>query len=101
MSEERLLKVAEVAVTVDSSVQTINGWYKWKKENPDHELAKLLPDYIVKGGKRTRYWNQSDIWQILQFKKSIPQGCKGILGSVTQRYTASYKKKQAEKEKNS
>ena len=87
MSEERMLKVQEVAVAVDSSVQTINGWYKWKMENPDHELAKLLPDYYRdEGGKRTRYWNQSDVWRLIQFKKSIPQGCRGIMGSVTQRY---------------
>lgn len=73
MSEERLMKVQEVAVAIDSSVQSINGWYKWKKENPDHELAKLLPDYTrEEGGKRTRFWKQSDIWQIMQFKKSLP-----------------------------
>ena len=93
MAEDRLLKVAEVAVTIDSSVQTINGWYKFKKENPENELAKLLPDYIVQGGKRTRYWRQSDIWMMLQFKKSIPQGCKGIMGSVTQKYCKKNPKK--------
>ena len=92
MSEKKL-KVQEVAVAIDSSVQSINGWYKWKKENPDHELAKLLPDYTRdEGGKRTRYWNQSDVWKLIQFKKSIPQGCKGILGSVTQRYVKKKKK---------
>lgn len=95
MSEERLMKVQEVAVAIDSSVQSINGWYKWKKENPDHELAKLLPDYTrEEGGKRTRFWKQSDIWQIMQFKKSLPQGCKGVLGSVTQRYCKKKKKEE-------
>lgn len=84
--EERMLKVQEVAVAVDASVQTINGWYKWKNENADHELAKLLPDYVRQGNKRTRYWKQSDIWKLIQFKKSIPQGCRGVMGSVTQRY---------------
>ena len=86
MAEERLLKVQEVAVAIDSSVQTINGWYKWKNLHTDHELAKLLPDYQRIGNKNTRYWNQSDIWKLIQFKKSIPQGCRGIMGDVTQKY---------------
>ena len=95
MADERKLKVQEVAVAIDASVQTINGWYKFKKENPDNELAKLLPDYTrEESGKRTRYWNQSDIWKMIQFKKSIPQGCRGVMGSVTQRYC----RKKSEKE---
>lgn len=86
MAEEKLLKAVEVAVAIDVSPQTLNGWYKWKTEEPDHELAKLLPDYQRIGNKHTRYWNQSDIWKLIQFKKSIPQGCRGVMGSVTQRY---------------
>ena len=92
---EKMLKAVEVAVSIDVSPQTLNGWYKWKNENPNHELAKLLPDYVRQGNRNTRFWRQSDIWMLLQFKKSIPQGCKGVMGSVTQRYTASYKQKHA------
>lgn len=94
MDDERLLKVQEVAMTIDSSIQTISGWYRWKKENPDHELAKLLPDYQRIGNKNTRYWRQSDIWKLLQFKKSIPQGCRGIMGSITQKYVKKKKDKE-------
>lgn len=86
MAEEKLLKVQEVAMMIDSSIQTISGWYRWKAENPDHQLAKLLPDFQRIGNKNTRYWKQSDIWKLTQFKKSIPQGCKGVMGSVTQKY---------------
>ena len=93
MSEERLLKVTEVAMLIDSSVQTISGWYRFKKENPEHELAKLLPDYQRLGNKNTRYWKESDVWKLTQFKKSIPQGCRGVMGSVTQKYVKKKEKR--------
>lgn len=84
--EDKMLKVQEVAMMIDSSVQTISGWYRWRTLHPDHPLAKLLPDYKREGKKNTRYWRQSDIWKLIQFKKSIPQGCRGIMGDVTQKY---------------
>ena len=89
MAEERLLKLEEVAVIIGSSCKSINNWYWFKRENPDNEYAKILPDYIQDGARQTRYWRESDIWKLLEFKKSIPQGKNGIMGSITQRY---YKK---------
>lgn len=86
MSEEKLLNVTEVSFIVGSSVQTISSWYRWRDLNPDHQLAKLLPDYVRIGNKNTRYWKQSDVWALLEFKKSIPQGRRGIMGIVTQKY---------------
>ena len=86
MTDCRLLKVEEVAVTIGSSVQSINNWYRFKKQNPDNEYAKLLPEYIQQSERMTRYWRDSDIWKLIEFKQSIPQGCKGIMGSVTQKY---------------
>lgn len=83
---ENLLKVQEVALMIDSSIQTIGGWYRWKELHPEHELAQMLPDFVRIGSKNTRYWKQSDIWKLIQFKKSIKQGCKGIMGEVTQKY---------------
>ena len=44
--EEKSLTVAELAVAIGSSVPTISAWYRWKKENPEHEYAKLLPDFV-------------------------------------------------------
>lgn len=79
-----LLKVQEVAVMVDSSVQTINLWYKFKREHPDHELAKEIPDYEMIG--RTRCWTQSAVIELIQFKSHLPQGRKGVMGAVTQKY---------------
>lgn len=84
--ENKKLRIEEVALQVGTSTQTINTWYRWKKLNPDHELAKLLPDYEQETPRGMRFWKQSDIWSIKEFKKSIPHGCTGILGEITQKY---------------
>lgn len=82
---EDLLKVEEVAILIDSSIQTINIWYQWKRANPDNELASLLPEYIQKGTRNTRYWNSKDIPSLIKFKQSVPHGRNGIMGDITQR----------------
>lgn len=86
MSEVRLLNVQELSMLIGSSIQTIGSWYRWKDLNPDHELAKLIPDYTRIGNRRTRYWKQEDVWKLLEFKQKIPQGRNGIMGEVTQKY---------------
>jgi len=83
---EDLLKIEEVAVLIGSSCKSINNWYWFRRENPDNEYAKMLPDYIQQGARQTRYWKKSDLWKLIEFKKAIPQGRNGIMGSVTQRY---------------
>ena len=92
MADEKLLNVSEVSFLVGSSVQTISSWYRWKDLNPDAELAKLLPTYTRIGNKNTRYWKQSDVWALIEFKKSIPQGRSGIMGAVTQKYVKKHNK---------
>lgn len=87
MTGEKLLKLEEVALLVNSSAQTINNWYRWKKLHPEHELAELLPNYIQRGSRQTRYWTQNDIWAITEFKSRLPHGRHGILGDVTQKHT--------------
>lgn len=89
---EQLLRIEEVALLVGSSVQTVNIWYRWKRSNPNHELAKLLPDYIQSGERQKRFWKKSDIWSIVEFKNSLPHGRNGILSDVTQRYIKNRKK---------
>lgn len=84
---EKLLRIEEVALLVGSSTQTINNWYRWKKTNPEHPLAKLLPDYVQEGNRQMRFWKNSDVWAIVEFKNSIPHGRNGILGDITQRRT--------------
>jgi hypothetical protein len=94
-SSERLLKLEEVAILIGSSGKSINNWYWFKRENPDHKLAKLLPDFIQDGERQTRKWRRSDIWKLVEFKSKIPTGRNGVMGSVTQRY---YHKKAKKKE---
>lgn len=77
---EGKIKIEELAMRIDSSTQTINNWYKWKRENPDNELASLLPDYIQEGNRQTRYWNTKDIWKFIEFKTAIIHGRNGIMG---------------------
>lgn len=83
---DRLLKVQEVSFLVGVSIQTISSWYRWKALHEDHELAKLLPEYVRQGNRRTRFWKQSDVWKLIEFKQSIPIGRNGIMGDVTQKY---------------
>ena len=93
MSEERMIKAQELAMLVDTSVQTITVWYKWKEAHPDHELAQLLPDYTrIKGGRRTRYWKMSDVHKIIEFKKALPKGRGGVMGDTTQMYVKGSKR---------
>lgn len=84
---EKLLRIEEVALLVDSSTQTINNWYRWKRLHPEHPLAKILPDYTQSGERQKRFWKKSDIWAITEFKNSIPHGRNGVLGDVTQKHT--------------
>ena len=84
--ERKFLSIEEVAVACKVSVQTINNWYKFKKENPNSEYARLIPEYVVIGGHGQRFWNSSDIPALIEFKQKRPNGCKGVMGSVTQKY---------------
>lgn len=83
---ERLLKAIEVALLLDISMGTLNNWYVFKREHPDTEMAQLLPDPIQKAPRQTRYWRESDVPKMIEFKKNIIWGRNGFMGSITQRY---------------
>ena len=81
------LRIEEVALFVGVSVNTVNSWYRFKREEPDNEYAKLLPDYKQDGGDRsTRYWTSEDIEKFLEFKQKRPIGKNGVMGMITQKY---------------
>lgn len=86
-------KIEQVAVLINSSTQTIDNWYRFKRENPNHELSKLLPDYEQEGERQTRYWSPNDVAKLVEFKNNLPKGRNGVMGSVTQKY---YRKKEQE-----
>lgn len=83
---DRLLKAVEVALLVDISVPTLNNWYVFKRQNPDSDMAKLLPEPIQQTTRQTRYWKDSDIPKLIEFKSKIVWGRNGFMGSITQRY---------------
>lgn len=88
---ERKFTVTEVSMIIGTSTRTINTWYRWKALHPNHEMAKLLPEF-TRGVRQARYWTESDIYKLNEFKTSIPQGRYGIMGEVTQKYAKPHKK---------
>lgn len=86
MAKERLLTCQEVSLLIGRFPSTISMWYRFKKENPDHELAQLLPEYIQDHPRSKRLWREGDVYKLIEFEKNIVVGRKGLMGSVTQRY---------------
>ena len=86
-----MLRAEEVALLVGCSVPTINNWYRFKLEYPDHPMSKILPEFVQSGPRQKRYWDEKDIYKLIEFRAKLPHGRNGILGDVTQRY---YKKKE-------
>lgn len=82
----RLLKVEEVALSIGVSVKTVNNWYAFKRDNPDNDYAKLLPEFEQEHSRATRYWHKEDIWKLMNFKHTLPTGRGGVMGSITQKY---------------
>ena len=80
------LTAAQVVVMLGISENTLNFWYRFKRENPDNEIAQLLPDYIKDSEKSKRYWKRSDLNKLIRFQQAIPKGRNGIMGTVTQKY---------------
>lgn len=86
-------KAIEVALLLDISVETLNNWYKFKRLDPENEMAKLLPDPIQSAERQPRRWTDDDIPKLMEFKSNIIEGRKGFMGSVTQKYTKYRKEK--------
>ena len=85
--KDGMLRIEEVAVLLDCSINTINSWYRFRAQNPDNEYAKILPDYVQEGGKTgIRLWKRSDIPKFVEFQIKRPVGRAGVMGTVTQKY---------------
>ena len=84
-----LLTAQQVVVMLGISENTLNFWYRFKRENPDNEVAQLLPEYTKESGRAKRYWKRSDLPKLVKFQQALPKGRNGIMGTTTQRY---YKK---------
>lgn len=86
IKDKDLLTALEVCVLIPCSYNALNYWYRWRESNPDNEYAQLLPDYIQVTDRQTRYWKREDVAKLIQFKNTVPQGRKGIMGDITQKY---------------
>ena len=95
--EEKRITVAELAVLLDCSVHSIDNWYMWKRKNPNHPLAAMLPDFEKDPITGARYWKQSDAWRIDEFHRALPRGRNGIMGDVTQRTYRKHRKKELQR----
>ena len=84
-----MMKIEEVAVRVGVSVQTLNRWYKYKKENPKSEVSKQIPAYTKKKTSSgfVRLWSDDDIWKLVQFKLNNKVGRTGRMGKYEGRGT--------------
>ena len=80
---DNLIRIEELAMLIGVSTKTIRTWYRFKRENPDDEYAKLLPEPILSGCLQ---WNREDVWKVIEFKQKLPRGRTGRMGSVTQIY---------------
>ena len=86
-TNERMIKAPELSVMIGTSIQTITTWYRWKASNPHHEMAQWLPEYTtLPGGRKTRFWKESEVWKLKEFKKNVTYGRYGIMGKETQKY---------------
>ena len=74
MKEERLLKLTEVAFLVGIAPKTLELWYAFKRQNPDNEYAKMLPEFRQDNTRGIRFWKESDIEKIIAFQKAKPNG---------------------------
>lgn len=89
-----MMKIEEVAMRIGVSVQTLNRWYKFKKENPKDEVSKLLPAYKKVKTTRgfVRLWSQDDLYSLVAFRSHITCGRTGKMGKYKGRGTKNGKK---------
>lgn len=90
------LKIEEVAVWIGVSTQTINRWYKFKRENPNNKTSKALPAYkVLKSGNNLplRIWNEKDMKKLEAFKSNMVKGRNGKMGLYEGKGTSNGKKK--------
>ena len=85
------LRIEQVAILVGVSTQTLNRWYKFKRENPEDEVSKQLPDYdtadISRGLGYIRLWESEDVWKLIEFKQNVHPGRSGRMGKYGGRGT--------------
>lgn len=68
---EIMLTIGQVSKRIRRTAQTIKHWYEWAEENNKmHEL----PEMHRKGPKGIRYFKESDIPKLEEFRDKIQYG---------------------------
>lgn len=85
---EDYISIRKVANILDISDHTIARWYKWF-ESDEFEKPKdlVLPSYVYKDRRKTRYFRKSDIPKFEEFAKAINtthRGCMAEFNAVYQ-----------------
>lgn len=68
-----MITLTELACRLNVSVFTIQRWYRWQRNNG----LKVLP--LPKKVGRTKYWQDSDIPILMEFKNNIIKGRNGVM----------------------
>lgn len=69
---EIYLTIGQVAKEVGRGVTTIKNWYEWAEENDRlDDLPEVKTDFDKRG---TRYFKESDIPTLIEFRDSIKYG---------------------------
>jgi len=90
------LKIEEVAMRVGVSVQTLNRWYKYKKDNPKDAMAKLIPAYkkVKHPTGFMRVWQMDDVYKLIEFRANVVPGRCGKMGAYKGKGTKNGKNKE-------
>lgn len=76
-----LYKKDVVCTLLGISDRTLINWYLFKSKYPDSEYAQLIPKPTQFEKRGTRYWTESDIVTLQQFKQIVPKGRLGLKNS--------------------
>ena len=82
--KDGLYSFAEVTEILGVTSLTLDSWLRYKHENPDEELAKLLPEPKRIGPRNARFWSADEVDRIKEFQVKLPRGRRGVLN--TNRY---------------
>lgn len=94
---EILLTATKVIQQLDISARTLDSWYKFYNgsyEKP--EGMPKLPPYIQERPRGPRFWKQSDMTALKEFKEWVPKGRGGVMGRVNEQYWSPQYRKQKE-----
>jgi len=69
------LRIGEVAKIIDRTVITIKNWYAWaESQSAAIQAANPLPEICILDVRGTRYFAETDIPMLIEFRDNIVPG---------------------------